>query len=110
MANEPLELSIAKAFSKTPGSRYKSESKFSGEEFREEVLKELFEKAVEQDTQLIVNLDGTQGYATSFLEEAFGGLAREFGSEAVLKHLVFVSNEEGYLKEEIVKYVKDAAS
>lgn len=108
MDTQLITLSIAADFSKTPGSRYRAESKFSGEEFREEVLKTLFLKAIERGTKLVVNLDGTQGYATSFLEEAFGGLAREFGPEKVLSHLSFISNEEEYLKSEIDGYIRNA--
>jgi hypothetical protein len=52
-------------------------------------------------------LDGTAGYATSFLEAAFGGLAREFGKDTVLDCLKFKSDEEPYLIDEIKGYIKD---
>ncbi len=101
-------LSIAKEFSRTPGSRYRTESTFSGEEFRETCLKPRFLQAVEKGTKLTVVLDGTSGYATSFLEEAFGGLAREYGSEKALKHIDIISTEEKYLKDDIVEYITKA--
>ena len=58
--------------------------------------------------KLIVDLDGAAGYATSFLEEAFGGLAREFGSQAVSNTLELKSNDEPYLVDEILTYIRNA--
>ena len=74
---------FVKKFSITPGSRYKEEGKkaHSGEEFREECLEPKFYEAEKNDVNLIVNLDGTIGYGTSWLEEVFGGLARKVGKE-----------------------------
>ena len=55
-----------------------------------------------------MNLDGGCGYATSFLEEAFGGLARLYTPEKVLKVLEFKSNEEPYLISDVTRYIKEA--
>jgi hypothetical protein len=55
-----------------------------------------------------VDLDGTMGYATSFLEEAFGGLARKHPDEEVLNHLRFCSKDEPYLIDELTQYIKEA--
>ena len=41
-----------------------------------------------------------EGYAASFLEEAFGGLARKHGGEAVERTLRFKSDDEPTWKEE----------
>jgi hypothetical protein len=59
------------------------------------------------DDTITINLDGTEGYPTSFLEEAFGGLAREFGADLVLGRLQFVSLEEPNLLDEIRGYIID---
>jgi len=73
-------ISIADDFTKYPGGRYKKHGKGSGEEFREDFLVPNLEK----DEQIIVVLDGTAGYSSSFLEEAFGGLVRRgFGRDRV---------------------------
>lgn len=73
-------ISIADDFTKYPGGRYKKHGKGSGEEFREDFLVPNLEK----DEQIIVVLDGTAGYSSSFLEEAFGGLVRRgFGRDLV---------------------------
>lgn len=90
----------------TPGARYRSDGPDSGEEYREEVLGPAFQRAFETGSTLLVDLDGTHGYATSFLEEAFGGLARIFGSEVVLRTLRFKCDDEPTLRDEIVGYIE----
>ena len=101
---------FVKSFSITPGSRYKEEGKkaHSGEEFREVFLEPKFEQAEKANVKLIVNLDGTIGYGTSWLEEVFGGLSRKLGEDRILKTLEFISEEEPYLIDDIKQYVKDA--
>ncbi|WKW47294.1 DUF4325 domain-containing protein [Myroides sp. JBRI-B21084] len=96
-------------FSITPGSRYKDEGPHSGEEFREKFLEVEFKKALAKKVKLIVDLDGTIGYGTSWLEEVFGGLVRSgFKASDVEKYLDFISNEEPYLIEDIQEYIANA--
>ena len=68
-----MEISIAKEFSRTPGGRFRFMGPDSGEEFREILLKALKKKPPQQVTVIV---DGVEGYGSSFLEEAFGGLVR----------------------------------
>lgn len=65
---------------------------------------------IDNGDTLEVDLDGTQGYGTSFLEEAFGGLIREdhFALDDILDHVRFVSEEEPYLIDDIKLYLKAA--
>lgn len=100
-----INFSIAKEYTRKPGLRYRDQSDFSGQEFRENILRELFDNAVNKGLILIINLDNTFGYGPSFLEEAFGGLARERKPSMVLKHIDFITLEEPYLKDEIVGYI-----
>jgi len=100
-------ISIAKDFSQTPGFRYSSEGPYSGEEFRKTHLVPLFTDK-QDNAPIEINLDGVAGYATSFLEEAFGGLAREFGIERCLKRLAFLSEEEPLLPKDIDKYIRES--
>lgn len=103
-------LKISVDFSDTPGPRYKTEGPFSGETFRAEVLHPRIKDAIEKDYKLIIDLDGAQGYGTSFLEEAFGGLIRNDGLAYadIIKHIEIVSEEEPYLIDDIQNYLKDA--
>ena len=98
-------IKISTEFSETPGARYKSEGPYSGEEFRETVLEPKFNEAKEKREKLFVDLDGGYGYPTSFLEEAFGGLARVYDSADVLKILEFISKDEPSLIDEIREYI-----
>lgn len=101
-------ITIANDFSVTPGSRYRTEGPFSGEEFREDVLAPKFVEVLARDEKLTINLDGTLGYGTSFLEEAFGGLARIHNSQLVLDHIEIISTEEPYLKDDVLEYIEKA--
>lgn len=105
-----MEIKIARDFTTAPGPRKISEGKFSGELFRKKILAPKVREAIEQSVSLSIDLDGTSGYGTSFLEESFGGLIRNDGySLAELKHvLTFKSNEEPALLDEIEEYMADA--
>jgi hypothetical protein len=103
-----LYLSVARDFSETPGPRARDEGDFSGEQFLEEILLPKFEQARRDGVTLLVDLDGTEGYATSFLEASFGGLARQLEPKEVLSVLQFKSEDEPYLMQEIKKYITDA--
>lgn len=105
-----MKINICKDFSDTPGARYRTEGDFSGEEFRERFLIPSFEELKNTDEKIEINFDGGYGYPTSFLEEAFGGLARKFGSNVVLKKLRFISNDEPELIKEVETYIKTANS
>lgn len=48
-----------------------------------------------------IDLDGTFGYPTSFLEEAFGGLARIYPESEVLEAFTFKATEQPSIVEEI---------
>jgi len=99
-----ITIDIAQEFSDCPGARYYEDGEFSGQEFREKILIPAFLKA----DKITIILDGTEGYATSFLEESFGGLARAYGADIVLSKLNFISEEEPDLIDEIKGYIKEA--
>lgn len=102
---------IASEFTKTPGPRYICEGEYSGELFRVEHLAPEFSKAVTEGYVLVVDLDGTAGYGTSFLEEAFGGLIRnnKYSIAQLEIHLDFISTEEPYLLDDIKGDIYDAS-
>lgn len=107
---ENIELKISTDFSTTPGARYKEEGDFSGEEFRENVLYPKFKEAKAKNCHLKINLDGTAGLGTSFLEESFGGLLRtnKLDYNEVVDIIQFVSLENPDYIEEILGYLSDA--
>ena len=81
-------------FSEYPGLRHCNVSDDSGEQFYHKILNEEFKKSFETKIKLQVVLDGTAGYAPSFLDEAFGNLVYDFGLEVVKNHLEIISIEE----------------
>ncbi len=105
-----MTIHIADEFSPFPGPRFRNEGAHSAEQFRDELLTPRFKEADSNDQTLLVDLDGGFGYATSFLEEAFGGLAREFGVEPVLHRLRFKSEDEPYLEQDILRYVRESTT
>lgn len=99
-------INIASDYTKSPGGRYISEGAYSGEDFRESILLPTFEKCQNNDEKLTINLDGGYGYGSSFLREAFGGLARRTKNPNILK-ISFISDEEPQLIEDILGYMRD---
>ena len=99
-------INISESYSKYPGPRYVELGPHSGEDFRKTVLL----PALETGNEVVVVLDGTFGYGSSFLEEAFGGLVREEGlnQQEMLKRIRFISKEEPELLDEIRDYIMEA--
>ena len=101
-------IKVSTDFSKVPGSRYTSEGDFSGEEFRDTVLIPKYLEAEEKDEKIIIDLDGCYGFATSFLEETFGGLVRKLERKNLMDRIEIIANDDTSLKELIYDYVKKA--
>jgi hypothetical protein len=100
-----LTLNVASEYTRTPGGRYRSDGEYSGEDFRETLLRPRYEEARAKKTTLLVILDGGYGYASCFLEEAFGGLARELNVRK-LEDLDIVSFDQPSLVDKIQCYVE----
>lgn len=84
-------IKIATEYSRTVKGRYHpKDGKYTGQRFREEFLEPIFNDY----DKIIIDLDDLYGYPSSFREEAFGGLAREFGKNAVLAKLEFICTDE----------------
>lgn len=65
-------LSIARDFSPFPAGRKRVDGPYTGEKFREDLLRPRLVK----HEKVILDLDGVEGLPSSFLEEIFGGLVR----------------------------------
>ena len=98
---------ISQEYSETLGARHIEEGDYSGEDFRENFLLPKFLEALENGEQITINLDGGYGNPVSFIEEAFGGLARKYGTDSVMKVLRFVCNDEPTRVEEIISYIEN---
>lgn len=102
-----IKIKFTKDFTPYPGGRSRKVGDHSAEEFYEDVLQPKYKEAKEGKTQLTVDLDGSAGYAGSFLDEAFGRLGHEFGFDDVKERLVIVSTEEPYLVDDIMQSVEE---
>ena len=105
-------IEIGKDFSRTPGGRYISDGPFSGELFRDRLLVPALRKARQSGQRVVVLLDGTRGYLSSFLEEAFGGLVRMSGfSHDELRRLLEIKSIDPFYdtyKLLATRYIADA--
>ena len=104
-------ISLAKEFSTTPGGRFRIMGPDSGEAFRAKLIQELRRRPPEV---IEVVLDGAEGYGSSFLEEAFGGLIRlglitPSEAEERLKVVARSPAYETYAREAI-RYMNEAAA
>jgi hypothetical protein len=99
-------ISVASDFSRYPAGRYKTDGPFSGEKFRDDVLVPLLKAG----TKVLLHLDGTLGYGSSFLEETFGGLVRVHAFDPDrINSLLTIQSSDPSLAIEIRKYIIDAA-
>lgn len=94
-------ISVLNNFNEYPGLRNCSISEFSGEDFYHKILNNSFKEAFEKKEILQINLDGTGGYASSFLDEAFGNLVYDFTLAEVKKYIEIVSKQEPEWKDMI---------
>ena len=100
-----ITVSVAKDFTRFPAGRYKRNGETSGEAFRERFL----EEPIRRGEHVTVEFDGTVGYGSSFLEEAFGGIVRSLkvSAEFVLEHLTLQTSDPS-LRDEVREYILDA--
>jgi hypothetical protein len=99
-------INIARDFYDAPAGRFPEDGKYHGQKFRTDLLL----PALQSGEEILVDMDGTDGYGSSFLEEAFGGLVRLCGFSAAELHqkLKFKSDEDESFIEEIWDYIDSA--
>lgn len=104
IADKPTVIFVARQFSRFPAGRFHADGPFSGQAFRERFLI----PAMRTGKSFLVELDGTAGFGSSFLEEAFGGLVRAgFQATGILALMKLHSTDESIV-EEIQDYIKNA--
>jgi hypothetical protein len=101
-------INIGKDFSDTPWGRYPDDGPVSGERFREEIILPTIKKYGE----VTIAIDDVEGYGSSFLDEAFGGLVRNgyFTAEQLKTILKVENNDADYAiyRDLIWKYINEA--
>lgn len=93
-------------FTEAPGPRFINQGEHSGEQFYVEVLNEKMAQCIRENKELDILLDGTAGYPSSFLDQAFGELVYDFTKEIVEHrvHIITVVNRRRKIKLESETY------
>jgi len=104
MKMNTITINIANQFSRYPAGRYKDDGPYSGEIFRET---HLIPRLRQSDTRIVVQLDGARGLASSFLEEAFGGLIRAGLDPKELRNRLVLESSDASLINEIEEYISE---
>ncbi|TXD43129.1 DUF4325 domain-containing protein [Xanthomonas campestris] len=110
MASDEIKMiDIGRDFSPVPAGRHRADGDFSGEVFRDEFLA----PALRSASLVTVVLDNTEGFGSSFLEEAFGGLVRNcgFSKNTLHKQLQLVANSPAAKRysAKILQYIDQAS-
>lgn len=101
----PTNIDIAVDFSPVPAGRYIADGPCSGEAFREKTLK----PALDEGGKVIIEMDGGEGYGSSFLEEAFGGLVRlGYFNKEYLSEALEIHSDDDSLIAEVWDYIERA--
>ena len=100
-------INIEQDFGRYPAGRYVADGPYSGAAFRDNVLIPALRSGV---AKVSVEFDGARGYASSFLEEAFGGLVRAgFDANDLISRLDLRSKDESLLVE-VKEYIREQAA
>jgi hypothetical protein len=78
------QISLVKDFTDCPGGRYRGNGDFSGEEFREDILR----PSLAECERLQVDMNHAFTIPPSFLDEAFGPLVEELGEQAFRARII----------------------
>lgn len=106
IAMSVAKISIASDFSPYPAGRYRTDGPYPGETFRDEKLI----PALRENDEVIVYLDGTNGYGSSFLEEAFGGLVRRGFTALELEKKLKIESSRSSYKQRVWTYIKTSGN
>lgn len=103
--NKIVIYNFSEEYSKYPGGRFERLGPFSGEDFRDKVLRTIFEtdKSIEIDATGVVT-----SFSPSFLDECFGSLAKEYGLDIFNKRVKLFSSDNPALTEKMMHYVERA--
>jgi len=99
-------INFASDFTDCPGGRLKIYGEFSGEEFREDVLK----PALASYDHVTIDLNGVMGFPASFIDEVFGRLVEEMGLDAVRSRIALRLTDDAVALAEISEIMEAHAA
>lgn len=99
-------INLKNDFSKWPSGRYAADGPDNATRFREEILV----PALMAHLSVVVEIDGTLGLSSAWLEEAFGGLVSKHGfSYEVLERSLSINTNNDVDQYSINRYISDAS-
>ena len=105
---EMTEIKVADQFTPYPFGRYPTHGPYSGQRFREEILRPAITNG---DRFVVIDFTGVRSYSSSFLEEVFGGLVRAGIDPELLKDRVrIVAGSDSFLESEVIGYIDEASN
>lgn len=102
-----IYINIAEDYSDSPGGRFITDGEFSGEDFRESILYPKYMEALKTKDKITINFDGCFGYPSSFIDEAFTGLAKKIKNRNILDNIIIISNDDTTIPDIIKSNLKD---
>lgn len=99
---------IVKESTTAPGGRTVSDGPHSAEWFYWDVLRPKLQLAQTTRQVVVVDLDGTAGYAASWLDELFTRAVREFGKTWVMQFMGVKTHDEPHLLDDIKQFIDEA--
>lgn len=106
MTPKPYQIQVSD-WGHCPAGRYREDSQWSGEAFRDDVL----HPALLKHKLVHINLNNILGFGSSWLEEVFGGLVRLHGyKELMLRDRLSFTHEIESDVLRIWKFIEDADS
>ncbi len=90
-------INFVQEFTDTPGGRLEVHGDYSGEIFRDKILK----PALENHDRVILNLDGAVGFPSSFIDEVFGILVEQIGFDVLQSKLEIHLTDDAFARREI---------
>ena len=100
----PIHVSV-KDFSESPSGRTREDGPHSGEEFRESVLVPALMQAENEGTKLIVDMNGTMGLASNWMQEAFYKLDAKRGPSCRPRPIVEIRCDDPSIVKEANQYL-----
>lgn len=99
-----ITINIGKDFNPLLGGRFKHLGPYSGEEFYDKLLKDKYEEALFRGISLIIEMDDVkQTYPSSFIDQSFGELGRNYEKEDVKERVKLITSKFYLIKDAIEK-------
>ena len=90
-------INFVREFTDCPGGRLEIHGDYSGQEFREKILK----PALQNYDRVKLEMNGAVGFPSSFIDEVFGILASEIGYDVLRAKLVIDLSDDPLAMKEI---------